>query len=105
MAGRFSPAYDMINCAHPIHVAAAFAGNSAWAWRIRGLKANASTLSHAELEAMTTLEAGDAGDLAERYVGLTRMLAGLAVLGGCCGIDHTHVAAIAGRCSHHVAAQ
>jgi homocysteine S-methyltransferase len=100
-----SPAYYMINCAHPSHFAAAFAGNPTWARRIRGLKANASTLSHAELEAMTTLDAGDADDLAERYVGLRRMLPGLAVLGGCCGTDHTHVAAIAGRCCTHVAAE
>jgi homocysteine S-methyltransferase len=104
-ATGFSPAYYMINCAHPSHFADAFAGNPAWARRIRGLKANASTLSHAELEAMTTLDAGDADDLAERYAGLRRMLPGLAVLGGCCGTDHTHVAAIAGRCCHHVVAQ
>jgi homocysteine S-methyltransferase len=99
-----APAYYMINCAHPSHFAAAFAGAPAWARRIRGLKANASTLSHAELDAMTTLDAGDPDDLAARYGSLRRMLPGLAVLGGCCGTDHRHVAAIAHRCCHHVTA-
>lgn len=100
-----SPAYYMINCAHPSHFAHALAGDPPWVRRIRGLKANASTLSHAALEVMTRLDAGDADDLAARYAGLRRMLPGLAVLGGCCGTDHTHVAAIAQRCCHHAPAQ
>jgi len=99
-----APSYYMINCAHPSHFAPAFAGAPAWAERIRGLKANASTLSHAELEAMTALDQGDPDDLAARYGSLRQMLPGLAVLGGCCGTDHRHVEAIARRCCLHVAA-
>jgi homocysteine S-methyltransferase len=88
-----APAYYMINCAHPSHFAPAL-GEGGFTRRIRGLRANASTLSHAELDAMTTLDAGDPGDLGERYRGLRASLPNLNVLGGCCGTDHRHVAAI-----------
>ncbi len=52
-------------------------------------------LSHAELDEMVTLDDGDAADLARRYVGLRGLLPSLQVIGGCCGTDHRHVAAIA----------
>ncbi len=88
-----APAYYMINCAHPSHFAPAL-GEGGWTGRIRGLRANASTLSHAELDAMTTLDAGDPGDLGACYRRLRASLPNLNVLGGCCGTDHRHVAAI-----------
>lgn len=90
------PAYFMVNCAHPTHftgVLEAGAG-SAWASRVRGLRANASTLSHAELDAAEELDEGDPADLARRYAELRRWLPELNVLGGCCGTDHRHLAAI-----------
>jgi homocysteine S-methyltransferase len=93
-----APAYFMINCAHPTHFAGLLAGSPAWGRRIAGLKANASRLSHAELETMATLDAGDPDDLGTRYRALARMLPGLAVLGGCCGTDHRNVGAIARAC-------
>jgi S-methylmethionine-dependent homocysteine/selenocysteine methylase len=86
------PAYYMINCAHPSHFDGVLSGD--WTQRIRGLRANASTLSHAELDVMTTLDAGDPADLGERYRRLRTRLPSLNVLGGCCGTDHRHVAAI-----------
>ena len=86
------PAYYMINCAHPTHFDDALAGG--WTRRIRGVRANASTQSHAELDAMTTLDAGDPEDLGRRYARLRERLPNLNVLGGCCGTDHRHVAAI-----------
>lgn len=88
------PAHYMINCAHPTHFAHALDGSAPWASRIGGLRANASSLSHAELDEMTELDAGDPDDLAARYVALRSKLPALQVIGGCCGTDHRHVAAI-----------
>jgi S-methylmethionine-dependent homocysteine/selenocysteine methylase len=89
------PAYYMINCAHPTHFDDVIAAGGMWTNRIRGLRANASTKSHAELDEATELDAGDPADLAERYASLGRTLPNLSVLGGCCGTDHRHVRAIA----------
>lgn len=83
----------MINCAHPTHFADALPeGDSRM--RLRGLRANASMLSHAELDESEELDSGDPADLAERYVALRRDLPALEVLGGCCGTDIRHVTAI-----------
>ena len=68
--------------------------------RIGGIRANASKMSHDELDAAPELDAGDPEELAEDYRGLMRLLPGLRVLGGCCGTDHRHVGAISGACSH-----
>lgn len=87
------PAYYMVNCAHPTHFAHVLDGP--WTARLRGVRANASTMSHAELDAAEDLDAGDPDDLAARYVDLGRALPGLAVAGGCCGTDHRHIEAIA----------
>jgi S-methylmethionine-dependent homocysteine/selenocysteine methylase len=88
------PAYYMINCAHPTHFDDVLGAPGAWKQRIRGLRANASTKSHAELDEATELDAGDPSDLAARYVALREQLPNLSVLGGCCGTDHGHVKAI-----------
>ena len=92
------PAYYMINCAHPLHFEDAVAAGEAWTDRIRGIRANASTMSHAELDAATELDAGDPADLGRRYRDLRRHLRGICVMGGCCGTDHRHVAAICEAC-------
>jgi S-methylmethionine-dependent homocysteine/selenocysteine methylase len=84
----------VINCAHPTHFAGALPEGTARE-RIIGLRANASTLSHAELDEAEELDAGDPEDLAERYAALRGELPGLEVLGGCCGTDIRHVTAIA----------
>jgi S-methylmethionine-dependent homocysteine/selenocysteine methylase len=88
------PAYYMINCAHPTHFAGALARGEAWLERVRGVRANASTKSHAELDEATSLDEGDMHDLAERFAELKRIMPNLNVLGGCCGTDHRHVEAI-----------
>ncbi|MFK0331621.1 homocysteine S-methyltransferase family protein [Rhizobium sp. NPDC090275] len=93
-----SPAYYMINCAHPTHFAGALAANSGWTRRIRGLRANASRMSHAELDESETLDAGDPSDLGERYRVLLRDMPEIRIVGGCCGTDHRHVAAICEAC-------
>lgn len=93
-----APAYYMVNCAHPTHFATALGRGEAWAARIGGIRANASTRSHAELDEATELDSGDPQDLGRRYLELRRDFPGLRVLGGCCGTDHRHVAAIADAC-------
>ena len=51
-------------------------------------------MSHAELDEAEELDDGDPADLARGYAELKRALPRLNVLGGCCGTDHRHVAAI-----------
>ena len=94
-----SPAYYMVNCAHPLHFEDALAADAPWRRRIRGIRANASTLSHAELDNATELDPGDPADLGRRYRELRERLGGLAVVGGCCGTDHRHIAAICTACA------
>ena len=83
----------MINCAHPAHFGPVLDGGD-WTRRIRGLRANASRLSHAELDAAQELDAGDPAELAARYAELRERLPALSILGGCCGTDARHVGAI-----------
>jgi homocysteine S-methyltransferase len=100
-ATRGAPAYYMVNCAHPEHLAPALdpsptaAGD--WLDRLVGVRANASRRSHAELDASTELDAGDPEELADALVALRGTLPSLAVLGGCCGTDVRHIAALATR--------
>ena len=61
------PAYYMINCAHPTHFDGVLDADAPWTARIGGVRANASCLSHAELDAMTELDVGDPADLAARH--------------------------------------
>jgi homocysteine S-methyltransferase len=89
------PAYYMINCAHPNHFENILEELGAKVRRVRGLRANASRRSHAELDASTDLDAGDPAELGREYRALQRKLPALTVVGGCCGTDHRHVAAIA----------
>ena len=93
------PAYYMINCAHPTHFAGELATCGDWVARLGGIRANASTRSHAELDAATELDAGDPVSLAASYAGLRARFPQITVLGGCCGTDHRHMAEIARRCA------
>ena len=86
-------AYFMVNCAHPTHIAPALE-EASWTERIHGLRANASTKSHAELDEADELDEGDPDELAAGYEGLRAQLRNLNVVGGCCGTDHRHVDAI-----------
>lgn len=87
-------AYVMVNCAHPSHFYDVLEPGSAWTDRIRGLRANASRLSHAELDEAEELDEGDPEELGNEYVALRERLPRLGVLGGCCGTDHRHIDAI-----------
>jgi homocysteine S-methyltransferase len=87
------PAYYMINCAHPTHFDSVLDGGD-WVGRIRGLRANASTCSHAELDEAEDLDDGDPQDLGARYGELRDRLPALNVVGGCCGTDHRHIGEI-----------
>ena len=88
-------AYFMVNCAHPTHFAHVLEDGAPWLERIVGLRANASTKSHAELDESDELDSGDPDDLGARYRSLRDVLPRLAVVGGCCGTDERHVAAVA----------
>jgi S-methylmethionine-dependent homocysteine/selenocysteine methylase len=93
-----APAYYMLNCAHPTHFADQLATGGIWMRRLRGLRANASRRSHAELETMTELDTGDPVELGRQYAELRRRFRHINVLGGCCGTDHRHVEQIALAC-------
>jgi homocysteine S-methyltransferase len=96
------PVFFMVNCAHPEHIEgtlrAAAAATEPWLSRFRGLRANASCKSHAELDDSTTLDRGDPVDLGVR---MARMAGehSLCLVGGCCGTDPEHLAEIAAACA------
>lgn len=93
-----APVYYMINCAHPTHFESVLAKGGAWRDRIGGLRANASTKSHTELNDSTELDSGNPRELGAQYRTLRRYLPNLTVLGGCCGTDHRHVEEICTAC-------
>lgn len=88
------PAYYMINCAHPTHFEKILKEGGSWRNRIGGLRANASRLSHAELDEAEELDDGNPAEFAAEHVALAQYLPNLAVIGGCCGTDHRHVSAV-----------
>ena len=69
-----APAYYMLNCAHPTHFQDALADGESWVKRLRGLRANASTRSHAELDAASDLDAGDPVALGRHYRDLRKRM-------------------------------
>ncbi len=87
------PSYYMLNCAHPSHFSHLFDGGP-WQSRLQGVRANASKRSHAELDEATEIDIGDIAELAQGYRQLATHLPRLTVVGGCCGTDCRHVAAI-----------
>jgi S-methylmethionine-dependent homocysteine/selenocysteine methylase len=92
------PAYYMINCAHPTHFVGTLAAGDPWLDRIRGVRANASSKSHAELDEAIELDDGNPEDLGRQYRELKGKVLRLNVLGGCCGTDHRHIEAICQAC-------
>jgi len=88
----------MINCAHPTHFADMLKTAGDWKLRIQGVRANASKRSHAELDSAADLDDGNPAELGAEYRELRQLLPRLNVLGGCCGTDHRHVAAIGAAC-------
>ncbi len=93
------PAYFMLNCAHPSHIAAAVREGDGWTARLRGLRVNASRMSHAELNDSPGLDEGNPVELGREFAALLAgPLGNVNVLGGCCGTDHRHVQEIAACC-------
>jgi len=97
------PAYYMVNCAHPTHFDHVLA-HAPWMRRLRGIRANASRRSHAELDAAPDLDAGDPVELGRQYAAIRARFPWINVLGGCCGTDHRHIERICGACTSTVAA-
>ena len=93
-----SPIYYKINCAHPTHFENVVSTGEPWIKRIRSLRANASSCSHAELDEAEVLDEGNPEELAMQYRQLREQLPNLNVLGGCCGTDHRHIEAICKVC-------
>ena len=91
------PAYYMINCAHPSHFKHILTGDRDWLERIRGIRANASNKSHAELDDSEELDRGDVAEFGEENADLTHLLPNLHIFGGCCGTDHQHIEEICHR--------
>ena len=84
-------AYFMVNCAHTEHFDDALKTGASWTTRVRGIRANASRLSHAELDEARELDDGDPGEFGRIYRRLRERLPQLSVFGGCCGTDHRHM--------------
>ncbi|HMO08792.1 MAG TPA: homocysteine S-methyltransferase family protein, partial [Paracoccaceae bacterium] len=91
-----APVYYMVNCAHPTHFMREIDGPARA--RIGGIRANASRLSHAELDEATELDDGDPVEFGLLCASFGRFLPHLRIVGGCCGSDHRHV----GQACHHI---
>lgn len=92
------PAYYMVNCAHPTHFEHVLDAGGSWLGRLRGIRANASRRSHAELDEALELDDGDPVELGSEYASLVARFPGLTILGGCCGTDERHIEQIARSC-------
>jgi S-methylmethionine-dependent homocysteine/selenocysteine methylase len=93
-----APAYYMINCAHPTHFNHVLDAGGPWTKRLRGLRANSSRCSHAELDNAPALDIGHPHELGGQYADLLRRFPHINVLGGCCGTDHRHIECISAAC-------
>jgi S-methylmethionine-dependent homocysteine/selenocysteine methylase len=89
-ATQGAAAYFVVNCAHPDHFFHML-DDSESCRRIRGLRCNASKLSHAELDACEVLDDGHPAELASHYSGITQKMPWVNIFGGCCGTDLRHV--------------
>ncbi len=93
-----APIYYMINCAHPTHFEDVVSSGEPWLQKIRSLRANSSTCSHAELDEIEELDEGNPMELGAQYHELRKRIPNLNVLGGCCGTDYRHIAHISKAC-------
>lgn len=93
-----APIYFMINCAHPTHFENVLETDESWTKRIRGIRANSSVKSHAELDESPELDEGNPAELALQYRELLGKLKSVNVVGGCCGTDFRHINEIAKTC-------
>lgn len=102
-ATNAAPIYYMVNCAHPEHFHQTIATGQDWVTRIGGIRANASRLSHAELDEAEILDDGDPEEFGKLHADLAAILPNLRVVGGCCGTDHRHIGYVS-RHLHAIAA-
>lgn len=94
-----APVYYGINCAHPTHFNAVLAPKNDWTERIQMVRANASRMSHADLDDATELDDGDPGEFGREHAELRERFPRINVLGGCCGTVVRHIQAIARMCN------
>ena len=87
------PDWFLVNCAHPTHVSAGLGPEGPWD-RVVGFRPNASRQSHAELDAAEELDEGDPAALRAGTDAVRETLSEVRILGGCCGTDARHVAAL-----------
>jgi S-methylmethionine-dependent homocysteine/selenocysteine methylase len=92
------PVYYGINCAHPTHFNDVLVPKNHWSERIQMVRANASRMSHAELDDATDLDDGDPNEFGRECAELRERFPRINVLGGCCGTDVRHIQAIARAC-------
>ena len=97
-SGRPPFAY-FLNCVHPRIAAAALAASPVGAERVIGLLANTSARDPDELDGLDELEGAEPEAFGGEVVTVGRRY-GLSLLGGCCGTDDAHIAAIARFLSH-----
>ncbi len=83
-------AYFLINCAHPDHFSGVLT-DERWMQRLRGVVANASRCSHAELDESEELDDGDPEELGKLVGSLRKKFPHFTVVGGCCGTDMRHL--------------
>ena len=92
------PVCYMTNCVHPSIVRQAlmqpFNRNDMVRERFRGIQANTSPLSYAELDGAEDLHCSEPEDFAEEMIKL-QSVADIKIWGGCCGTDCRHMACVA----------
>jgi homocysteine S-methyltransferase len=92
------PAGYTINCVHPVVLDRCLdAADACASKRVLGLRANTSTLRPEELDGSDTLITQPPDELAE-HMRAARDKHALKIIGGCCGTNTDHLAAMAARC-------
>lgn len=92
------PAYYMLNCAHPTHFFDIL-NDEQCASRLRAIRANASSCSHAELDEAEELDHGNPHELGQQFFEIRDRFPHINILGGCCGTDYRHIEQIAHCCA------
>ena len=94
--------FFMINCAHPSHFQPMLeaAAGSDWTNRIGGVRVNASTMSHAELDEAEELDEGEPEKIGREVEALLPLIPQATVFGGCCGTDQRHLRSIGTALAH-----
>ena len=95
---RNKPLCYMTNCVHPKILFEAlsqpFNQNAAVQKRFRGIQANTSPLSYAELDGSVDLKTSSPKDFADDMIRLSEIVP-IKIWGGCCGTDDRHIECLA----------